>query len=242
MPLHLPFGTRQFTLRWPWLLLTAAACTLFVNLGFWQWHRGEHRQAIWAAFQQVGPAVPATGRELLTLPRFTRVEVGGELDGAHQILLDNLSEGGRPGYEVLTPLKLADGTNLLVNRGWVPYTGHHDTLPDVALAPSGPVQLRGRLDELPVPGLASGRVPPAATGPWPKLTSFPTLPDLGQALGTTLAPQVLLLDPDSGTGYVRHWQPPGIAPDRNFSYAIQWWAFAAVALGLFVFLNLGKRR
>ena len=57
-----------------------------------------------------------------------------------------------------------------------------------------------------------------------------------------MLPQVLLLDPDSGTGYVRHWQPPGIAPDRNFSYAIQWWAFAAVALGLFVFLNLGKRR
>ncbi len=41
------------------------------------------------------------------LPLFQRVSVTGELDGAHQFLLDNRSYRGRPGYEVLTPLARA---------------------------------------------------------------------------------------------------------------------------------------
>ncbi len=33
---------------------------------------------------------------------------------------------------------------------------------------------------------------------------------------------------------------PGIPPERNFSYAIQWWSFALLALALFVGLNLKR--
>ncbi len=52
---------------------------------------------------------------------------------------------------------------------------------------------------------------------------------------------LLLLDADSGPGYVRDWQPPGIAPERNFSYAIQWWSFAVLAMVLLVVLNLKRK-
>ena len=41
---------------------------------------------------------------------------------------------------------------------------------------------------------------------------------------------MLLLDPASGSGYVRDWQPPGLPPLRHFSYAIQWWGFAVTLL------------
>jgi surfeit locus 1 family protein len=105
---------------------------------------------------------------------------------------------------------------------------------------TGVLPLTGRLGALPTPGLASGAQPPAMDGPWPRLTSFPALADLSAARGEKLLAPVLLLDADSGPGYLRSWQPPGISPQRNFSYAVQWWAFAALALGLYIGLNVKR--
>ncbi len=102
--------------------------------------------------------------------------------------------------------------------------------------------LTGRLGVLPVAGLAAGRQPPANEGPWPRLTSFPQHAELEASLGTSLLPPVLLLDPDSGAGYLREWRPPGLAPERHFGYAMQWWMFAAAALVLFVVLNRKRNR
>ncbi len=152
----------------------------------------------------------------------------GALDGAHQFLLDNRSWQGRPGYEVLTPLTRPGAATLLVDRGWLPFSGSRAQLPDVALNAPGSVTLSGRLALLPSPGLALGRAPPA--GPWPKVTSFPDMAQLSAALGVPLAPRILLLDPDAPFGYTRDWPMPGLSPLRHFSYAIQWWSFALLAL------------
>ena len=243
MPLRFPLGKRQFNARWLMVLLAAGGCALFTCLGFWQWHRGQYREEVWAQFQhETSPAAEVTGARLATFPRFTRVRVQGRLDTEHQVLLENRPRDGRPGYEVLTPLVLTDGSLLLVNRGWLPFSGYRDRLPDVTVVAPDSLILTGRLDQLPTAGLASGRAPPATAGAWPRLTTFPTTADLTQILGQRVDDRVLLLDADSGPGYERRWLPPGVAPDRNFSYAIQWWAFAAIALGLFLFLNVEKRR
>jgi len=42
--------------------------------------------------------------------------------------------------------------------------------------------------------------------------------------------QAMLLDPDAPFGYTRDWPLPGLSPLRHFSYAIQWWSFALLAL------------
>jgi surfeit locus 1 family protein len=230
-----------FRPRWYFVLLTAAAVPLFVLLGFWQWHRGEYRSAQWEAFARADvPAIETTAAALERLPRFTRVRVHGEFDTARQFLLDNISHQGAPGYEVLSLLRLADGSHLLVNRGWVPFAGFRDRLPDVSLHESGEQRLTGRLANLPVAGMVSGRQAPAA-GAWPRVTSFPTREQLQQSLGMPLLAPVLLLDADSGPGYLRDWQPPGISPERNYGYAIQWWSFALLALAMFVGFNLKRR-
>lgn len=233
---------RYFAPRWYSVLLTAAALALFVALGFWQWNRGEHRSALWQDFTRGdAPAVEATATTLGDLPRFAHVAVRGEFDGERQFLLDNISHDGAPGYEVLSILQLADGSRLLVNRGWVPFKGYREQLPEVALA-SGEVQrITGRLSGLPVAGMASGRQPPLEAGSWPRVTSFPTHEQMQQTLGAELLEPVLLLDADSGPGYLRDWHPPGIPPERHYSYAVQWWAFALLALVLFAALNLKKR-
>jgi surfeit locus 1 family protein len=234
--------------RWPWTLLTLAAIGAFIYLGFWQYHRGVARSEQWREFEAAtGPAQDADAANLAALPRWSRVRVRGSWDTQRQFLLDNISQDGAPGYQVLTVLRLQGGGQLLVNRGWVPFSGYRDQLPDVSLttdelaAPTTQM-LTGRLGALPVAGLQSGRQPPATTGPWPRLTSFPQPDELASAYGSPLLPGVLLLDPDSGTGYLRQWRPPGLPPERHFGYAAQWWMFAAAALVIYLVLNVKRTR
>jgi surfeit locus 1 family protein len=226
-----PLGQRRFAPSWPMTLLTIALCLIFVRLGNWQWDRGVHRQAEWDAFARGADApVPLAAQDLRSLVRFKRIAVSGQWDAAHQFLLDNRSHGGLPGYEVLTPLQLADNRVLLVDRGWVPFTGSRARLPDIAIADRRPVSLSGRLDNLPVGGLALGHAAPTGDALWPKVTSFPTFAELAAALGHPVEPWMLEQDPASGAGYLRDWQPPGLPPLRHFSYAIQWWGFAVTLL------------
>ena len=174
------------------------------------------------------------------LPLYTRVKLEGQWQRTQQFLLDNMSHEGRPGYEVLTALKLADGSALLVDRGWLPFGGYRDRLPDISLSGAESVVVTGRLGALPTAGLASGRQPPASDAQWPRVTSFPTHAELERSYGAPLLQPVLLLDPDSADGYLREWRPPGIAPEKHYSYAVQWWMFAALAWILFVSLNLKR--
>ncbi len=235
----------RFAPRWHWVLLTAALLPVFISLGLWQWNRGQLRTQTWEEFSRSDvPAEQVAAARLVQMPRYARVRVEGRLDGERQFLLDNLSHRGAPGYQVLTVLELAEGSRLLVNRGWVPFSGFREQLPDVALPEAArvtPVELQGRIAGLPVAGLASGRLAPAADGRWPRVASFPTMAQLADTYGADLLPVVLLLDADSGPGYVREWQAPGLPPERHIGYAVQWWAFALLLLGLFVGLNLKRK-
>jgi surfeit locus 1 family protein len=219
-------------------LLTLAAIVLFINLGLWQWHRAQQKQALAASFDAGGRTLAEPGAQPISqLPRYAQLRLTGRYDGEHQFLLDNMSHNGRPGFEVLTPLRLVDGRTLIVNRGWVPLTASRSQLPDVRLDSAALQRPSGRLDDLPVAGIALGHVPPPVGAPWPKLTSFPTMADLSAALGQPLQARQLLLDPGQPAGFVRDWHPPGLGPARHLSYALQWWAFGVLALVLYAYMN-----
>lgn len=223
--------------------LTLLVCAGFARLGFWQLDRWRTSEAAWTSFARAADAAqPLAARTLEDVARFQRVSVAGHLDGAHQFLLDNRSYRGRPGYEVLAPLARADGRVLLVDRGWVPFTGSRAQLPDVSLPDDPLVVLTGRAGDLPSAGLASGRAPPPIAGPWPRVTSFPEPAELARALGTPLGPRILLLDPAAPFGFVRDWQPPGMSPLRHLSYAIQWWCLAALAVVVWLLLTIRHAR
>jgi surfeit locus 1 family protein len=239
---HLAFSRRVFAPSWRLTALTLIACALFVRLGVWQWDKGLARQAEWDAFARgADRAVPLAAGPLERQPRFQRVAVIGRYDPAHQFLLDNRIHAGRAGYEVLTPLALADGRETLVDRGWVPFTGYRARLPDVRLHASDPARLTARVDLLPSGGLALGRAPPTAGGEWPKVTTYPTIGELAAALGRPLESRILLLDPQAPGGYVRDWQPPGLLPARHLSYAIQWWGFAVALCAIWAVVSSPKR-
>jgi len=241
VPLTLNFGRARWSAGWLMTALTLLAVFCLIELGRWQWHRAAQKRALAAAFSAGTDTVIELGdRATAALPRYTQVRVHGHYDAAHQFLLENISHDGQPGYEALTPLVLADGRALIVNRGWLPLTASRRQLPDIALETAVDATPAGRLDELPVPGIALGRLPPPAGPQWPKLTSFPRMGDLSLALGRPLETRQLLLDRTEPHGFVRDWRPGGLGAERHIAYALQWWGFAALAAGLYLYLNFQR--
>ncbi len=241
MPFRLRLGRRVFAPSLALTVLMFLLMAVFVALGRWQWRMGEARAAQFHRFRHGADRVVALGSApLRRAPVYQRVRLIGRYDGAHQFLLDNSLHDGLDGYQVLTPLRRAGADTVLVDRGWVPFTGNRARLPDVSLEPEGQVTVTGRVGRLPAAGLSFGRVPPPAGGLWPKVTSFPTSAQLASALGHPLERHILLLDPGEPDGYVRDWSPPGMPALENWGYAFQWWAFAVAALVIWVVLGLKR--
>lgn len=216
-------------------LLTVAAVGLFATAGAWQLGRAAQKRAMAADFAGGGPALE--WRQLPPdAPRYQRVSIRGHYDPARQFLLDNMSHESVAGLQVLTPLVLDDGSAVLVNRGWLPWGPTRDALPDLAVD-GGKRTVVGRIDELPKPGIWL-KAPPASG--WPRLVQYPRMDELAAALGRELAPRQVLLDAAATDGYVREWTVPGTPVDRHLGYAVQWFAFAAVAAA--IWLVLGFRR
>jgi surfeit locus 1 family protein len=239
--IRIPIGSRVFAPSWVFTSLTVILCVAFFILGRWQWRRGDLRQAEYDRFAAGAErVVPLGSQGVDQVLRFQRVSLVGHLDADHQFLLDNRSYRGRAGFEVLTPLQRPDGRVVLIDRGWVPFSGLRERLPGVALEPRDSVTIVGRVDSLPSPGLASGRAPPSTLAPWPKVTAFPSMAQLSTALGVPLEPEIVLLDPKEEDGYVRDWHPPGMEPIRHWSYAVQWWSFGVVLLVLWLGLSTRK--
>lgn len=241
--IRIAFGSRVFETSWLWTALMLLACVAFISLGRWQWNRGNLRAVQAEEFARGSEHPVALGsRSLADVARFQRVSVQGRYDTAHQFLLDNRTHEGRAGYEVLTPLDRTSGSTILVDRGWVAFTGYRDRLPDISFAAPDAVEVVGRVDELPSQGLQSGRAPPVPGPSWPKVTTYPTASELSTALGRPIESRILLLDARAPNGYVRAWQPPGLPAIRHWSYAVQWWAFAVLAAALWLILGFRRRR
>lgn len=216
-------------------LLTLAAVALFSVLGAWQLGRAAEKRALAADFAGGGPALE--WRQLPPdAPRYQRVTLRGRYDPERQFLLDNMAHESVAGLQVLTPLVLEDGSAVLVNRGWLPWGRSRGTLPDVAVD-GGQRTVVGRIDDLPRPGIWLEA--PPATG-WPRLVQYPRMEELAAAIGRELAPRQVLLDPAVPDGFVREWAVPGTPADRHLGYAVQWFAFAAVAVTLWLVLSFRK--
>jgi surfeit locus 1 family protein len=226
------------------VLLTGAAVAAFTTLGTWQLGRAREKQALLADFDAGGQETrDATGIGFDSLARYQRVRLRGSYEPKLQILLDNMpAAGGRPGYRVLTPLQRADGGGwVLVDRGWVPLGPTREALPAIAIG-AGEREVSGVLDGLPEPGLRVGPAAVPGDAGWPRVLLFPTEADVESALGLDVESRIVLLDASLPDGYERQWRPAlGFGPERHLGYALQWFAFAIVAVVLLIALNLRRR-
>lgn len=239
--MRLTFRRRRFAPSPAFTVLMLVLCVAFVALGRWQWRRGSERSAEQARFERGAREVRALGSAPLAgVPDFQRVSVTGDYDPAHQFLIANMSYRNLDGYQVLTPLVRPGGAVVLIDRGWVPFLGNRKVLPDISLKTAGTVTVIGRVGDLPTAGLAFGRAPPAKSGPWPRVTSFPSMAQLSGALGRPLEAHVILLDPHAPDGYVRSWRLPGLPAMQNFGYAFEWWCFAITAVVIWVIMSFKR--
>src|SRR5262245_14469970 len=154
------------TPRWIGLcLLMILAASAMVRLGMWQLDRYHDRSATNARIDAAGVTPPQPLASVLAGPGVTpnagtgrvgpappgqavwqRVEVTGRYDTVHEILVRARTVHSQVGFEVLTPLVLADGTAVLIDRGWIaPAPAGAAAVPSVPAAPAGPVTVVGRV-------------------------------------------------------------------------------------------------
>ncbi|BCX82399.1 surfeit locus 1 family protein [Methylomarinovum caldicuralii] len=224
-------------------LLTLVAVVAFLNLGNWQLRRAAEKQALLdlQARRWQQPPLVLDGEETLAqLGRYRHVRVKGVWDGRHQFLLDGRTHQGRAGYEVLTPLLLPSGRIVLVNRGWVPAAADRRTLPDVSLGDHA-VTVAGWVDAFPRAGMDLPGMRRLSPG-WPSVVQVLEPEAAAARLGRPVADFQIKLDPEAEEGYVRAWELAHIRPERSRGYALQWFSFSAIAVGLWLWHGWKRAR
>jgi surfeit locus 1 family protein len=219
-------------------LAMLAAVVVCVAAGRWQQGRMHDKEALRA---QMDAALRMAPVALDVLPgaadwaalRYRPVVAAGAYRAAAQILVDNRVHEGRVGFHVVTPLELPDGRAVLVNRGWVAQRASRAELPD-APPPGGTVTVEGRIAIPPAGYLELGRE--TAAGPvWQNLDPARFAAATGVGVLPVVIEQTAAPVPDDGL--VRAWPAPDFGIDKHRIYMVQWYAFAALALALWLILN-----
>jgi cytochrome oxidase assembly protein ShyY1 len=194
------------------LVLAAAGCAAGIALGNWQTRRAEAKLAAAAQLE--------------------RIAVSGTFIAQRTVYLDNRSRGGKPGYEVVTPLALSPSLAVLVQRGWVEKGGRA-----TVRTPGG----RQRIE-----GIVLARLPRAfdfgADGSG-EIRQNLDIAAYAKETGLALQPFAIQQRSDDGDGLSRDWPQADSGVDMNRAYALQWYSLAALCavLGLvFSFRRVGQ--
>ena len=190
-----------------------------------------------AASAMAPAALPADTADWAAL-RYRPVAADGTFDGSRQILVDNKVEEGRAGYHVVTPLLLADGRAVLVDRGWIAGGATRAQLP-TAPPPAGTVTVHGRVN-IPAPNYVELTHDAPRGAVWQNLDPA----RFASATGLPVPPIVLEQTAPIGAGdrLVRNWPAPDFGIEKHRIYMVQWYLFAATAAGLWLFVNLRRAR
>ena len=100
-----------------------------LSLGFWQIYRLNWKLEL---IEQIENSLKNDPVELSNIEKknYLRNKTSGDIDFDKQIYLYNLNDAGKPGFEVINPIKIGD-ENYLVNRGWIPF--EKKDLPEINL-------------------------------------------------------------------------------------------------------------
>lgn len=233
-----------------WLLLVCivAATTVLVLLGNWQVRRLAWKEALIASVELRRESAPAPLDEMIALWQrdgdvdYRPVMLTGTFDHDREAWFYTTSDG-TVGWDVLTPLTLADGRHAIVNRGFVP-----DAMRDPQTRKVG--QIDGVVE---VTGLARNPL-------FEKPNSF--VPDNEPAKGQffwkdfaalagtmglkqdeTLVPFIVDAGPsDVPGGYPRGGATLVEFPNNHLQYAITWYGLAFACVGVGGFFLYSRRR
>jgi cytochrome oxidase assembly protein ShyY1 len=222
--------------RWGgYVALTIVFAIVCGFLSWWQWSRRVEAVDEITKIEANYDATPVALADLLPeldsaddAVEWRPVVMTGEYLPDEQLLVRNRPRNSLPGFEVLVPFRLSDGTVFVVDRGWVPGGSTPDAPEAVPTAPAGEVTVVVRLKpgEPAIPGrgapegqLATVRLPDVAA-----LVDAPTY--------TGMYGLLVSEDPASAESPL-----PAFKPVRDegphLSYALQW-----IVFGLMAFVGL----
>lgn len=234
--------------------LLFAAALGFLALGSWQLQRLSWKQDLISRISQRLTAAPEAAPgpdDWYTLPpashEYRRVRLTGEFDHAREVLVGASTVLGS-GHWLMTPLRSADGRWTWINRGFVP---RRDT---PRQRPAGPQHIEGLL-RLSEPGGRLLQANDPATQRWysrdvqvmsaqaglPTEAVQPYFIDVWpEPAGTNFAATVAGSYGEAITHLPEVWPHPGLTvlrfSNNHRSYAVTWFAMAAMAVVAAVFL------
>lgn len=224
------------------LLAAVAGVLATVRLGFWQLDRAAQKVAVHDAMLRQRELPPLATTELAhdasaaAAQQHRAVALRGTWLAAQTVYLDNRPMDGRAGFYVLTPLRLADGSVVLVQRGWLPRDVADRTRITPPATPSGEVAVQGRIATGPARLFELGA---AASGP---IRQNLELDAYGRESGLPLRPVMVVQDDPTAAanddGLLRHWPQPAADVQKHYGYAFQWFAMGALIGGLYVWFQL----
>lgn len=156
---------------------------------------------------------------------YLRVKTRGSIDFEKQIYLYNLNEKGKPGFEVINPLKVGNN-NYLLNRGWIPFNKKEDETINV-------------IDENYINGVLRKQIKPNIFKPENDLSEnyWFTLDrdDIFKFTGKNFSPYVVYL-----SGNNEFPKPKSITANisnNHKKYALTWFSLAISILLIYLYLR-----
>lgn len=240
---HYPAAPRRsFRPRLWAVVLTAIFATVSVRLGNWQGERAEYRigqqtqldaalTAAPLAFADIGVGANA-GQTL----RYRALSATGFFVADELFYVDNRIVDGAAGYGLLQSFRVditgGESRTLLVDRGWVKASRDRASLPG-AVAPIGQVTIIGRINSPP------SRNPGTFNNAGGQRLNYVNIAEMAIRLRRDVEP--FILEQIEGPGLIAFARvPPGANSEKNRGYQLQWYAFATMAVIIFLVLSFRK--
>lgn len=242
-------------------LAALGAIALTVWLGYWQLGRAEHKRAAYAELLARQQETPWSGadwpcaavQDAAMLPTQRPVVLRGHWLADRTVFLDNRPMDGLSGFIVVTPLRLSDARPacaarlVLVQRGWVQRDPQDRLKLPVLPTPAGEVQISGRVMSTLSQTYQLGQESTVVGGAAPVIRQNADVAFWSSWLGQSpLAGAVLQLHPEGPPAQAdtlrRHWPQPGQGQEKHLAYAAQWFAMAAVLVGLTLWFQIIRPR
>lgn len=230
------------------VFLAALALTaLTARLGVWQLDRAAQKLALQSSIDNRRDLPPIAQSQLarseaaLVEQVHRQVELRGQWQPEHTVFLENRQMAGRPGFFVLTPLTLDDGSTVIVQRGWLARDPYDRTRVSAPPLPDGEVVLSGRIAPPPARLFEFDGAGQGAVRQNLDLESF------AREIRLALRPlSVLQLSEDPGLAgapvLLRDWPKPATDVHKHYGYAFQWFALSALTVILYVWFQVLRPR
>lgn len=248
-----------------WLITLAAVVGMGVtaSLGRWQLSRAAEKEALQHLLDERArlPAVDAAS--LLAARPSADADLAAVLHRAvvlegywvpeHTVYLDNRQMQGRPGFFVLTPLRLArpeagqergnegaaESGVVLVQRGWVARNFQdRQQLPAVP-TPAQRVRIEGRVAAAPS-RLYEFQDRQGGQG-FSRIRQNLDLAAFRTETGLALAPFTVLQTGTASDGLLRDWPVVGTGVEKHYGYAFQWFGLCGLMALLYVWFQIVRR-